>query len=210
MRSRLLHPLGILWTSVEGVGIYTSKLPCRAVICKLNFCCRGESALETYVTCDLWFYYSLLHFHRLFCYWFYLEGSIFPGFPVQMMCNFTANVVLRPSCLQNNFFLLKNGSCLPQQSEMPLSELVILSLCSVVPQHQKDQFPLLGVICVEELPRRARWYDLEVSVEENSSFFSGTIWVLFHESKHSGRFQPISVLLKSNPLPYATGLYWWW
>lgn len=107
MRSRLLHPLGILWTSVEGVGIYTSKLPCRAVICKLNFCCRGESALETYVTCDLWFYYSLLHFHRLFCYWFYLEGSIFPGFPVQMICNFTANVVLRPSCLQNNFFLLK-------------------------------------------------------------------------------------------------------
>lgn len=53
------------------------------------------------------------------------------------------------------------------QNEMPLSELEIRSLHFVLPKHKRDQFSLLWVICVEELPHRARCDGLEVSVQEN-------------------------------------------
>lgn len=58
---------------------------------------------------------------------------------------------------------------------MLLSELEIHSLHFVVPKHKRDQFPLLRVICVEELSHRARWDGLEVSAQKNSLFFSGTM-----------------------------------
>lgn len=177
MRSRLLHPLGIPLTAVEGEEIYTRKLPCRAVICKLNFCCREESALETYVTCDLWFYYFLLHFIAFFVTDFIWKKVLSLVFhfkwyvtSLQMWC--CVPVIYRISFSSLRMEVI----CLPWQNGVPLSELEIPSLHSVLPWHKRDQFPLLRVICVKELSRRERWDDLEASVEENGLFFSGTIW----------------------------------
>lgn len=66
--------------------------------------------------------------------------------------------------VMNSFFLPYRGSYLLWRNEMPLSELEICSLHFVVPEHERDQFSLLGVFCTEELSHRAGWGGSEVSV----------------------------------------------
>lgn len=104
------HPLGIPWAPEEGEGSCTSKLPFGAVICKLNSCCRDESALETYVTGNLWF--NFFFFTVLPLVFYFITGFMKNAvLAIQMMWNFTANVALFPCHEQLFSFLTMELSC---------------------------------------------------------------------------------------------------